>query len=57
MKDLPNRYFHTFFIRGLQKIQKAAEDKNSPAAKELEGKAMADALEDATGESLSLIHI
>lgn len=52
MKDLPNRYFHTFFIRGLQKIQKATEDKNSPAAKELEGKAIADAMEDATGESI-----
>lgn len=52
MKDLPNRYLHSFFIQGLQKIQKATEDQNSPEAKELQGKAMANALEDATGETL-----
>ena len=52
MKDLPNRYLHSFFIQGLKKIQQAAENQNGPEAKELQGKAMADALEETTGEIL-----
>ena len=52
MENLPNRYFHTFFMQGLKKLQKAAEDSNSPEAKELEGKAIADSLETTTGMTM-----
>lgn len=49
MENLPNRYFHTFFMQGLKKLQKAADNPDSPEAKELEGKAIADTLENETG--------
>ena len=52
METLPNRYFHTFFMQGLKKLQKAAEDSNSPEAKEMGGKAIADALENETGMTI-----
>ncbi len=52
MENLPNRYFHTFFVQGIRKIQKAAEDKNSPEAKELEGRAIADTIENETGMTM-----